>query len=104
MCALTHTITRASDRTSHSSNKLNSLPYPTHFFRILVELEISYVMAGKFEPKTPVQLNPPKDDLISPEYLAKCNGMIQPSLEIVMKTALRWKLTSRKVPMVTRAM
>jgi hypothetical protein len=31
-------------------------------------------MAGKFEPKVPVQLNPPKDDPISPEFLAKCNG------------------------------
>lgn len=32
-------------------------------------------MAGKFEPKTPVNLNPPKSDPISPEYLSKCNGM-----------------------------
>lgn len=32
-------------------------------------------MAGKFEPKVPVQLNPPKDDLISLEDLAKANGM-----------------------------
>jgi len=31
-------------------------------------------MAGKFEPKTPVQLNPPKEDLISAERLAQCNG------------------------------
>ena len=28
----------------------------------------------KFEPKKPVQLNPPKDDPISLEYLSKCNG------------------------------
>ncbi|KAK4144189.1 cytochrome b5-like heme/steroid binding domain-containing protein [Dichotomopilus funicola] len=31
-------------------------------------------MAGKFEPKVPVQLNPPKDDPISLEELAKANG------------------------------
>ena len=31
-------------------------------------------MSGKFEPKVPVQLNPPKDDLISVEDLAKANG------------------------------
>jgi hypothetical protein len=31
-------------------------------------------MAGKFEPKVPVQLNPPKEDPISLEELAKANG------------------------------
>ncbi|KAH6631025.1 cytochrome b5-like heme/steroid binding domain-containing protein [Chaetomium sp. MPI-SDFR-AT-0129] len=31
-------------------------------------------MAGKFEPKVPVQLNPPKDDPISLEELAKASG------------------------------
>ncbi|ESZ90574.1 progesterone binding protein [Sclerotinia borealis F-4128] len=31
-------------------------------------------MAGKFEPKTPVTLNPPKYDPISVEELEKCNG------------------------------
>jgi len=31
-------------------------------------------MAGKFEPKTPVQLDPPKSDPISKERLAQCNG------------------------------
>ncbi|OCK90305.1 progesterone binding protein-like protein [Cenococcum geophilum 1.58] len=29
----------------------------------------------KFEPKKPVQLDPPKDDPISLEYLSKCNGI-----------------------------
>lgn len=33
-------------------------------------------MAGKFEPKVPVQLDPPKDDPISAEELAKANGMV----------------------------
>lgn len=31
-------------------------------------------MAGKFEPKVPVNLDPPKDDPISLEDLAKANG------------------------------
>lgn len=31
-------------------------------------------MSGKFEPKTPVQLDPPKDDPISVEDLAKADG------------------------------
>jgi membrane-associated progesterone receptor component len=31
-------------------------------------------MSGKFEPKVPVKLDPPKDDPISPEELAKANG------------------------------
>jgi hypothetical protein len=28
----------------------------------------------RFAPKEPVTLNPPKDDIISREYLAKCDG------------------------------
>jgi hypothetical protein len=31
-------------------------------------------MAGKFEPKVPVQLDPPKDDPISVEALAQADG------------------------------
>ncbi|KAI2606057.1 cytochrome b5, partial [Hypoxylon fragiforme] len=31
-------------------------------------------MAGKFEPKVPITLNPPKDDPISIEVLAKADG------------------------------
>ncbi|KAL2758642.1 hypothetical protein ACRALDRAFT_1075146 [Sodiomyces alcalophilus JCM 7366] len=31
-------------------------------------------MAGKFEPKVPVQLNPPKDDPITKEELAAADG------------------------------
>lgn len=31
-------------------------------------------MAGRFEPKVPVQLNPPKDDPITLEELAKADG------------------------------
>jgi len=33
-------------------------------------------MAGKFEPKVPVELAPPKDDIISAEELANANGTI----------------------------
>jgi hypothetical protein len=29
----------------------------------------------KFAPKQPVTLNPPKDDVIERDYLAKCDGM-----------------------------
>lgn len=32
----------------------------------------------RFEPKVPVQLDPPKDDPISQEELAKCDGMALP--------------------------
>ena len=40
----------------------------------------TFKMAGKFEPKTPVTLNPPKYDPISVEELAKCNGTPPSSL------------------------
>lgn len=42
-------------------------------------------MSGKFEPKVPVQLDPPKDDIISLEELAKANG--RPSLSLLAQTA-----------------
>lgn len=29
---------------------------------------------GKFEPKTPVNLKPPKSDPITVDHLSKCNG------------------------------
>ena len=32
----------------------------------------------RFAPKVPVQLDPPKDDPISPEELAKCDGRHSP--------------------------
>ncbi|CAH0053201.1 unnamed protein product [Clonostachys solani] len=35
-------------------------------------------MSGKFEPKAPVNLDPPKDDPISLEELAKANGKVDP--------------------------
>ncbi|KAF3940324.1 Neudesin [Dactylella cylindrospora] len=31
-------------------------------------------MAGRFAPKEPVNLDPPKDDIIAKDYLAKCDG------------------------------
>lgn len=33
-------------------------------------------MSGKFEPKQKVELDPPKDDPISLDYLSKCDGML----------------------------
>lgn len=39
-------------------------------------------MSGKFEPKTPVQLNPPKDDPISTEELAKADGALPYTLPL----------------------
>lgn len=32
--------------------------------------------SGRFAPKVPVQLDPPKDDLITTEELAKCDGTL----------------------------
>jgi len=32
-------------------------------------------MSDRFNPKVPVQLDPPKDDPITVEELAKCDGM-----------------------------
>lgn len=40
-------------------------------------------MAARFEPKTPVNLDPPKDDPISAEELAKANGMIPSSVDFM---------------------
>ena len=35
---------------------------------------------GRFEPKVPVKLEPPKDEPISVEYLSKCTGTLKPLL------------------------
>ncbi|EGX88339.1 progesterone binding protein, putative [Cordyceps militaris CM01] len=42
-------------------------------------------MAGKFEPKEPVQLNPPKDDPITLEELSKCNGVDSDKIYVAIK-------------------
>jgi membrane-associated progesterone receptor component len=34
----------------------------------------------KFAPKHPVTLNPPKDDVIDRDYLAKCDGIVLSAL------------------------
>ncbi|THX02530.1 cytochrome b5 [Aureobasidium pullulans] len=39
-----------------------------------VPIEIATKMSGKFEPKQKVDLDPPKDDPISLDYLSKCDG------------------------------
>jgi predicted heme/steroid binding protein len=43
----------------------------------------------KFEPKKAVELAPPKDDPITPEYLAKCDGTNEgyPTYVAIMGTA-----------------
>ncbi|WZH43690.1 Cytochrome b5 [Fusarium acuminatum] len=46
-------------------------------------------MAGKFEPKVPVTLDPPKDDIISKEELAKANVSDHPLLVFAGKDASR---------------
>lgn len=50
-------------------------------------------MAGKFEPKTAVTLDPPKDDIISKEELAKANGTISPPQDAPQGTGIN-NLTS----------
>lgn len=47
-----------------------------HFQSTLVNVN----MAGKFEPKEPVQLNPPKSDPISQDELSKATGKFQHTL------------------------
>lgn len=47
-------------------------------------------MSGKFEPKTPVQLNPPKSDPIPVDELAKANGTcISPAYQLRRGRVLR---------------
>jgi hypothetical protein len=46
------------------------------FRHLSVHPRRSATMSGKFAPKEPVVLNPPKDDPISPEELAAANGEI----------------------------
>jgi hypothetical protein len=41
-----------------------------------------------FEPKTPVKLDPPKDDPISVEELAKCDGKRAPRRAQVLESAV----------------
>ena len=40
-----------------------------------------------FEPKYKVNLDPPKDDPISQDYLAKCNGSCGPTQELHINNA-----------------
>ncbi|KAK4463980.1 cytochrome b5-like heme/steroid binding domain-containing protein [Cladorrhinum samala] len=52
-------------------------------------------MAGKFEPKAPVQLDPPKDDIISQEELAKANGKDSDKTYVAIK-GLVYDVTGNK--------
>ncbi len=40
-----------------------------------------------FEPKQKVELDPPKDDVISKDYLSKCDG------QLLLQTSLKCMLT-----------
>jgi len=42
-------------------------------------------MAGRFEPKTPVHLDPPKSEPISLETLSKCNGIDSEKCYVAIK-------------------
>ncbi|KAK3351792.1 cytochrome b5 [Neurospora tetraspora] len=53
-------------------------------------------MSGKFEPKVPVQLNPPKDDPISVEELAKANGADDGKCYVAIK-GIVYDVTGNKV-------
>ena len=50
-------------------------PYEAHLLKHTQNMSTES-SSGKFAPKQAVQLNPPKDDPISVEYLAKCDGML----------------------------
>lgn len=58
-----------SSKLSHSVLTHNPFTQSSCSFSTLI------TMSGKFEPKTPVNLDPPKDDPISPEELAAADGM-----------------------------
>jgi hypothetical protein len=55
------------------------------------QLQFTMATKGKFEPKTPVVLNPPKDDPITPESLSKCNGKSSTILPTIL---MKLQLTS----------
>ncbi|PHH71798.1 hypothetical protein CDD80_4989 [Ophiocordyceps camponoti-rufipedis] len=49
-------------------------------------------MAPRFEPKVPVQLDPPKDDPISLEQLAKANGESLSAARVNLSHSLQGKV------------
>jgi len=63
----------SSDQTSHQCHSIHE-KYSKNLFQKMSTVTSS--SSGKFAPKTPVQLNPPKDDPISLDRLSKCDGMI----------------------------
>lgn len=44
------------------------------------------IMAGKFQPKIPVNLDPPKEDPISAEQLARADGKLRPGYDEMLPT------------------
>jgi hypothetical protein len=65
-----------------TSQNHSNLFLATQFYTVITTA--TAIMAGKFEPKVPVNLDPPKDDIISREELAKANGTARPSLRLSM--------------------
>lgn len=53
---------------------ISHLPRSTPEQQFKVPIKIAIKMSGKFEPKHKVDLDPPKDDPISLDYLSKCDG------------------------------
>ena len=62
--------------------------------------EATLIMSGKFEPKQKVELDPPKDDPISLDYLSKCDGMLLTWLSLLVLSFYWWNLwrNTRGVP------
>ncbi len=77
---LHQTLQPSSEHISSPLHLLCSIqcPTPRDNSKYLSQPLSTMATKGKFEPKTPVVLNPPKDDPITPEFLAKCNGMSLP--------------------------
>jgi hypothetical protein len=49
---------------------------PNEHIQKIPRSEVTLNMSGKFEPKQKVELDPPKDDPISLDYLSKCDGVL----------------------------
>jgi hypothetical protein len=59
-----HTVTRTQSTTEHRKGN----------FKTTIKMS--------FEPKTKIELDPPKDDIISLEYLSKCDGKLSMRLAV----------------------
>lgn len=55
----------------HTTSVADTINHPTKTTNIRIKQAIKKM---SFEPKTKVELDPPKDDIISLDYLSKCDG------------------------------